>query len=184
MELSIENGLWWSAPLRLPSWAGYQSRHGAYGAIDSDTPSDGRAKLVFAPEGRRTDPLTAAELNLISWFEQNEPAVSEAVKMVIFDWCSPNSSDRLGEFDFDNSFPLVRDLGQLKSLVGLHTVYIHQIDGGGTPYIGYEFGCQWEVEHGLGVLMHGARPVHVGFADTSFLLWMAKKDWEKQSAEP
>jgi hypothetical protein len=28
---------------------------------------------------------------------------------------------------------------------------------------------------------YGDRPVHVGFADTSFLLWMAKQDWEEQA---
>ena len=46
----------------------------------------------------------------------------------------------------------------------------------GLPCFGYEFGCTWDGEHGLGVLMHGKRVVEVGGADTAFTLWIAKRD--------
>lgn len=46
------------------------------------------------------------------------------------------------------------------------------------PYIGYEFGCEWEEEHGLGVLMHGTKVIEVGFAETAHTLWIAGKDAE------
>ena len=52
------------------------------------------------------------------------------------------------------------------------------------PYVGYEFGCEWEDEHGLGVLMHGTRVVDVGFADTAILLWIAEADAEKIDRNP
>jgi hypothetical protein len=153
MDLSIEGGLCWSAPLTLVSWAGYQSRYGPYGAVDSTTPSDGSVTLVFAPEGRGTEALTRAELGLIAWFEMHEPSVSEAVKAAILAWCAPDNAARLRDFDFDDSFPRVKSQDDLRGLVGLHTVFVHQIETGGAPYIGYEFGCEWDVEHDLGVLM-------------------------------
>jgi hypothetical protein len=181
MDLKIEDGLCWSAPLKLTTWSGYQSRYGHYGAVDSATPSDGRVKLVFAPEGRETEPLTPAELGLISWFEAHEPAVSEAVKAAILAWCAPDNPERLREFDFPDGFPAVKTQEDLLQLIGLHTVFIHQLEADGTPYIGYEFGCEWEVEHDLGVLMHGTRPVKVGFADAASLLWMAEEDWERRA---
>jgi hypothetical protein len=46
----------------------------------------------------------------------------------------------------------------------------------GIPYAGFEFGCTWDDEHGLGVLMHGTRAVDIGGADTAFLLWIAEQD--------
>ena len=184
MNLSIEDGLWWSGHLRLPSWAGYQSRFGPYGSVDAITPSDGRVKLVFAPEGRRLDPLSSKELELIAWFEANEPDVSEVVRAAIVDWCSPDNIARARDFDFDEAFPVINHAEDLKRLCGLHTVYIHQLEGGGVPYVGYELGCEWEDEHGLGVLQHGTRTVSVGFADTAFLLWMAEKDWETRTRKP
>ncbi len=66
----------------------------------------------------------------------------------------------------------------LRRLIGLHTVYIHQVSRNGMPYTGYEFGCTWDDEHGLGILMHGTRALKIGGAGTAFLLWIAKKDAE------
>ena len=52
-----------------------------------------------------------------------------------------------------------------RSLIGLYNVNIHPlVEDGPSPYLGYEFGCSWDVEHGLGVLMHGLRVVEVGGA--------------------
>jgi len=64
----------------------------------------------------------------------------------------------------------------LRKLIGLHTVHIHQVSKNGVPYAGYEFGCTWDDEHGLGILMNGTRPVEIGGADAAFLLWIAEKD--------
>lgn len=176
MQLSIQDDLWWGARLRLRSWGGYQSRYGPYGSIDKPEPSDGTVDLIFAPEARGLEPMTQAEMALVDWFESNENDVSAAVKAGIIAWCSPNSSERMTQFDFDDEFPVVLDEGDLKRNVGLFAVCIHQLDTNGVPYIGYEFGCEWEEEHGLGVLMHGSRVVEVGFADTAGTLWRAESD--------
>jgi len=72
--------------------------------------------------------------------------------------------------------PDIRSETNLRALIGLHTIYVHQISTNGLPYTGYEFGCTWDNEHGLGILMHGTRLVEIGGAETAFLLWIAKKD--------
>ncbi|MCO1337131.1 hypothetical protein MO867_22665, partial [Microbulbifer sp. OS29] len=73
--------------------------------------------------------------------------------------------------------PKVGSCQDFKKLIGLDTVFIHQINrGDGIPYIGFLFGCKWEPEHGLGILMHGNRVVEIGFADTAFTLWVAEDD--------
>ena len=182
MDLSIQNDRWWGTHLRLPSWGGYQSRLGPYGSKDKPEPSDGSVAVIFAPEGRGLDPLTEQEKNLISWFEQNEPSVSEEVKQVIIQWCSPQSLERTSKFDFGYDFPFITDENHLREHVGLYAVNIHQLGVDGVPYIGYEFGCDWEEEHGLGVLMHGTRMVEVGFADTAILFWIAEEDAERSGA--
>ena len=61
-------------------------------------------------------------------------------------------------------------------MVGLHEVHVHQLQKEGLPYVGYELGCRWDEEHGLGVLMHGSRVVEVGDAGTAFTLWIAERD--------
>jgi len=74
--------------------------------------------------------------------------------------------------------PNVTSARDFRKLIGLHSVHIHQITKNGLPYVGFEFGCTWDEEHGLGVLMHGTRSVEVGGADTAILLWIAEKDAE------
>jgi hypothetical protein len=181
MELSIRDGLFWGADLRLKSWAGYQSRFGPYGSKDKEEPSDGTVRLIFAPEGRDLEPLTDREARLIAWFERNEPDVSNAAKAAIISWCSPHS-ERKTRFDFDDGFPVIEDEADLRNNIGPFAVYIHQLDVMGIPYVGFEFGCEWD-EHGLGVLMHGTRAVDIGLADTASLLWIAERDAQSTGAK-
>ena len=181
MQLRLEDDLWWTARIRLVSWIGYQSRLGPYGAVDSSLPSDGTVSLVFAPEDRGIEPLDSRELQLLAWFEEHEKVVSEQVKKTIICWCSPDYPERLRKFDLDEALPIIRNENDLQKYIGILSINIHQIDREGIPYIGYEFGCDWEEEHGLGVLMHGARAVEVGFADTAILLWIAEKDAQRLS---
>lgn len=57
----------WTANAQLPSWAGYQTRRGAYGSVSSSAPSDGSVTVTFAPEGRDTAPLLPDELASVQW---------------------------------------------------------------------------------------------------------------------
>ncbi len=58
---------------------------------------------------------------------------------------------------------------------------MHQIEQDGKPFIGVELGCDWEAEHGIGILLHGEKPLEIGGADTAILLWFAKKHLREQS---
>jgi hypothetical protein len=66
--------------------------------------------------------------------------------------------------------PDVSRTEEFRPLIGLHIVHFVPLLKEGLPYVGYEFGCTWDGEHGLGVLMHGNRVVEVGGADTAFTL--------------
>ena len=168
----------WVAEAAFDSWRGFQSRHGAYGALSSPTASDGAVRLVFAPDGGRAgdgrDPLTAAERALVDWFLDREPEVSAAVLSAIFAAYPSLRAD-----DGDPGGDIMPDLGapgDLEPLIGLHTVHVHPLRKDGAPYLGFELGCTWDEEHGLGVLMHGAEAVEIGGADTAFLLWIAERN--------
>lgn len=173
MKLSLKED-WWRADLKLSCWAGYQSRRGPYGARDNLDPSDGSIEVIFAPEGRGPEPLTERENELISWLEQNEGDVSQAVKDALLRWCAPDPHERGNNFDFVDAFPVALSEQDLKQKIGLYAINVHQLDVDGIPYLGYEFGCVWEEDYGLGVLMHGTSEVAIGRADTAILLWIAE----------
>jgi len=63
--------------------------------------------------------------------------------------------------------------------MALQEINVHQIEKAGVPYVGYQFSCKWDEEHGLGVLMHGDRVVEIGGAETAFTLWIAERDLKR-----
>lgn len=177
MEFELEYGLFWVAKSILPSWEGYLDRSGAYGGPGQQTVSQGKVDIVFAPEGRDTSPLTAEELALVQWFIDNELMVSATVKKAIL----AGYAELQRSFDFEpdeaaDYMPNAVTEEDFKPLIGLYAVNVHQLSKDGVPYLGFEFGCTWDDEHGLGVLMHGTRLIELGDGDTARLLWIAQKD--------
>lgn len=168
----------WVTSARLPAWSGYQIRNGPYGAVGAEGLSDGTVQLLFAPEGRDDAPLKDSEVNLVRWVIENEAAVHEAMIQRLFDEYPKFREEAIGWFDEDEAnrlLPEVHSPEGLKKLVGIVSINVHQIAKGGMPYIGIELGCTWEVEHGVGILLHGSTPLEIGGADTAILLWIAKK---------
>jgi hypothetical protein len=159
---------------------GYLDRSGAYGSAGGVSSSDGVVEVVFAPEGRDNSPLTEQELGLVQLFLDNEPKMSAAVKTAVFE--RYEALRELYGYTAEEQAEFMPDLAgpeDLRRLIGLHSVHVHQISHGAAPYVGFEFGCTWDDEHGLGVLMHGERCVEMGGADHAFLLWIAKQDAQR-----
>jgi hypothetical protein len=182
-QFALQDDLWWTARAKLATWAGFQERGGRYGAKSSNQAGDGSVTVRFAPEGRGCDLLNASELALIAWFFEHESEVSQSLQHALVD-AYPELREQYGyDADGETELPEVRNVEDLKSVVGLHSVNVHQIARDGLPYIGYEFGCNWEEEHGLGVLMHGTKIVEIGGADTAFLLWIAKQHAQAGTGE-
>lgn len=55
----------------------------------------------------------------------------------------------------------------MKRLIRLNSIDIHDNEDKGVSHIGYAFGCTWDIEHGLGVLMRKEKVIEVGQADTA-----------------
>jgi hypothetical protein len=155
-------GHWWTTAAVLPSW------------------SDAPIAIVFAPEGRGGEPLDKQEIALVQWAVDHEAPVSEALlSSLLAEY--PSLQDSYGYGDEERAYymPDVATVAELRSLIDLQAVYVHQVSKAGRPYIGFEFACRWDDEHGLGVLMHGDRTVEIGGVDTAILLWIAEGDAQK-----
>lgn len=67
----------------------------------------------------------------------------------------------------------------LRDHISLHEVIVHGVTRARMAYVGYVFGCTWDQEHALGVMMHRERVVAVGQADTAINGWVAERDAKK-----
>lgn len=179
-------GYGWEGAVTLPSWAGFQNRGGAYGSRGARKPSDGTARVRVAVEDdeARTPPA-AAQVAAMRHLLDNEAAVASALLQAVFARYPEEKEDYadasdLSKKQLDKLLPDLSEPGGLRSVMGLSTVHVLYVKKGAAAYIGFEFGCAWEEEHGAGVMTHLGRIVKVGQADTSFLEWVAEDDAKKR----
>ena len=84
-----------------------------------------------------------------------------------YDEMRPRYESFLGA-DFGRLMPVVEGAEALSSLIDLRQVHVHPWGLEGLAYVGLQFGCSWDAEHGFGVQMHRDRVVEIGSADASF----------------
>lgn len=174
----------WEAEIVLPSWAGFQSRRGPYNGQSSDAPADGGATLhVRPPDEDARRPPGPEQAAAFRWLMEHEGRVQRAVLDAVFRaYPELREGVTFGDDELDARWlPAIERPEELRRLMGLSHVHVHDIARDGVAYVGYELGCTWDDEHGVGVLTHRDRVVAVGQADTSFDEWTA---WQDRDADP
>ncbi len=166
----------WVGDVILPSWAGFQARRGAYGAVSSRKASDGCARLSIVPldSNARSHPMpeqVAAYQHLL----ENEAAVADAVVRALVKYCPGDAYD--GD---DEELLNVDEPAQLRPLIGLSSVHVLDVVDKGIACIGFDFGCVWDEEHGAGVMTHNGRVIATGQAVCSFEEWIARHGLDKK----
>ena len=131
---------------------------------------------MFAPEGRDGAPLTDSEVALARWAVAHEAEIHAAFLAALLGHYRDVRPKYLRFLGDPLLVPEVSTADEFRKVIGLSGINIHQIEKGGLPYVGLELGCTWDVEHGLGALLHGTRVVEIGGADTAILLWIAERD--------
>ena len=76
----------------------------------------------------------------------------------------------------DDLIPEIDNIEDFKNFIGLANIHIMTSDKDDFAYIGFELGCNWDEEHGVGIMMHKDRVVAIGQAETSFDSWVTFDD--------
>lgn len=167
----------WVGRITLPSWAGFRSGRGR-----SKKLSDGTVRLNVAVDDSELDddderpPPSAAQVAAMRHLLDNEAAVAEAVLRALFERYPDEKEAYEDAADEGDTLPEISDPSGLRTLMGLSNVHVLYVKKDDVAYIGFEFECGWEREHGAGAMTHLGRIVEVGQADAAFLEWIAEKD--------
>lgn len=157
--------------ITLSAWKGFQSRQGFYGGKDSAEISNGLVKVFIT--GRQVDYVktsTQEQVNSISFLQGNSDKIRDEILKALF-----KELPEIKEI-YEDLVPEIKSIADFKNVLGLSIIHIMDSDKDGFSYIGYEFGCDWDDEHGIGVMMHKDRVIEIGQADTSFNSWITYKD--------
>jgi hypothetical protein len=142
---------------------------------------------VEPPGNAAEQPLSAEQVNAFRYLLEHEDATRDALLRAIFEEYPVIRKNLLqGGVADESEMPDIERAEQLKSHIGLSTIHVLRVARGDAAYIGFEFGCTWDEEHGLGVMMHQGRIVElpdmglgrVNGADLSSEDWVAEVDRE------
>ncbi|MFL5732697.1 MAG: DUF6985 domain-containing protein [Chloroflexia bacterium] len=179
------NDYYWVATIVLTSWAGFRSRQGRFSSIDESVTSDGSVNLMIRTPDRKQSTPSAEQVAAYQQLIEQQESIRETPLEAIFaqypTWREEYIEDygeEEAEEEIEEVVPDIQRPEQLKELIGLSTVHIHTHAKDGLAYVGYQFGANWDDEHGLGVMTHAGRVVDIGQADTSVLEWIAEEDDE------
>lgn len=189
----------WTGTIEMPSWRRFQVRGGAYGSRGRG--KRGRARISFARRDDGPTRPTSEQVAAYAYLVQHERAVTKAVLARILraypklrteyhegygiDPDAPDDDDDDDDdladlLDDPRPLPVIKRAADLAKVMGLATVHVHDVAKAGIAYVGLELGCDWDDEHGAGVMLHKQRIVAMGGADSAILEWIAERDGGRQ----
>jgi hypothetical protein len=135
---------------------------------------------VSNPFGEKQKPPSPEQAAAYRDLIAHQETIRDSILQAVFDEYPEYRAAYIADYDLDEfdktAVPVLDRPEQLKDLIGLSSILIHPVVREGVAYVGYEFGCVWESEHGLGAMMHRDRVVEVGHADVGILEWIAEED--------
>lgn len=172
-------------PIILPCWSGFQSRIEAAGIPADPHPSGGHARITLGGDMISGHPaIQPIHINAYQYLLKHQHEIQERILMALLKeyrrlqdmYCY---SDKIAAA----LMPNVSEIQQFKKLIGLSAVHLLNVGKDDIAYVGYEFGCTWDREFGLGVMTHKDRIIEIGDASTAFLTWIADRDRDPKAAK-
>ncbi|WP_434938032.1 DUF6985 domain-containing protein [Leptospira koniambonensis] len=157
--------------LTLEAWKNFQSRQGRYASKDSNNKSNGKVKIFV--EGCEIDYVKVsshAQVAVIKFLVDNSELIRDEILKELLAFLP----DRKSTFDID--LPNINFATDFKNFIGLSIVHVLTSEKDDFAYVGFEFGCTWDEEHGLGVMTHKDRIIAIGQADKAFDTWVTYSD--------
>lgn len=170
-----------SGKITLPVWKDFQSRQDVYGSLDGKAKSNGEFGISIGGDMYMENPaITTEHSNAFEYIIAHAQEICDTIlSRLLLEYKNLREEYDYDEEEANNIMPDVVDTAQFKDLIGLSQIHLLNVSKDNVAYVGYEFGCTWDDEHGMGFMTHKNRIVAFGGADTSFLTWVAEEDLEK-----
>jgi hypothetical protein len=168
----------WLGTVEIGFFAGFDDGASAlfaqkFGGYDYSKTTDrgykqGRFELIVAcPEGGQ--PSSAQERAFLQFLENRELICARVVQAIFDRYRREREMWFTGHEPSDEVLvPEVRSPDDLKRLIRLHNLHVLALSKDGCSLMGFCFHCCWDIEHGLGALVHETSVVQVGENDITW----------------
>ncbi len=157
--------------LSLNFWKDFRSRQVFCGSKETNSISEGFVKVRI--EGKQVDSVkttTLAQVNAIDFLINHSDKIRDALLTGLL-----NELSNLKE-GYDNLTPDISGIEDIKKVIGLSYLHVMSSDKDDFAYVGFELDCEWDEEHGIGVIMHKDRIVTIGQAEITYDSWATYVD--------
>lgn len=169
----------------LPTWNEFQSRKGVYGSKDSSKKSD--CLFAYSIGGDSSleyeEPKNYHQKAYEYLLENQDEIKNEILNALLEKYPTLQETYDYEPDEKKEIMPDIHTVNDFKKLIGLSQLHFMNVTKDAVGYIGFEFGCEWDDEHGLGVMTHKNRVIEIGGSDTSFLQWKAEEDLTAEELE-
>ena len=160
----------WESNITLAAWSGYSRRFSP--ECPRYAKSDGFNFVIRTkPTPATPCPIpTSAQTVAFDFLLKSQHAVQSAILEALLPYYNERRPDYkafLGR-DFKLLIPKATNIAVFRELISPGTIFLHPAEKAGMAYTGFLFSTCWEVEHGLGFILHGGRVVEIGDAETAF----------------
>lgn len=162
----------WEFTYYLKAFEGFQNRIEFYHSKQSEIKDKNVVILINEVENNDPDP-TSEQINSINYLIENQFVISnlllEGLKLNY-----PKLQERYNEVD--DEFPNLSSFENFKKRFRILNIHILIPSKNNFSYMGFEFDCPWDGEHGLGFLLNKDEIIKIGSGDTAFDSYEAMRD--------
>jgi len=161
-DINNNNGFW-EGTVQLDYWMAYFETH------EPISLNVGGDKLISE--------INDTHINGYYYLIKNQQSILNSILSALID-IYPQLQEQYN-YDEDEKSKYMPDIikqEDFKKIIKPNTITIIDVAKDGMAYVGFGFDCEWDDEHGLGVMTHSSKIVRIGGADTSSLTWIAEQD--------
>lgn len=165
IALDFNKGEEWYTELHFKEIEGFRDT-GSYTALKS-----GKSNGIIGISVQSSDFESPQEFqnNAINYFNENQKIVLNALCQGLLDFYpSIMEMYNIEEYDEEYGFPKLTAINDVKEIIGIGIIHVRDDQKAGFAYLGFECGCPWDEEHGLGIIMYKDKVIEIETADISF----------------
>jgi hypothetical protein len=134
-----------------------------------ETPHRGKAPITseLFVGVKDEEPPSPAQVLAFQFFVEHEKNVCGTIIDAVFRWYVRRRKQEQRWFE-EQECPEILKPDELRDLMEFGSLRVRCDEFKGTALLGFSFGCKWDDEHGLGVLLHRSTILDVGQADVAF----------------
>jgi hypothetical protein len=156
----------YSGIITLDAWNGFQSKKHYNDSKSSEKKSDGVINVFV--KGKSVDYVkitTLEQVNAVQYLIEN----SEKIKIALLT-CINNNLQKYRKTNI-YSIPQLNEIDDFKNSISLSALHIMDSDKDDFAYVGFEFICDWDKDHGIGIMMYKDKIIDVGQAETAIKVY-------------